>query len=94
MAGALLRRAWRRVVLGGALALVAGSGLAHGKTATVGFVAKKPLASTQVSKTVAERGGVNPCNTKDPGFALYDHWSRGIDMGIDLGRRNVGMAEQ
>jgi hypothetical protein len=24
---------------------------------------------------------VNPCNTKDPGFGVYDTWSRGIDMG-------------
>jgi hypothetical protein len=45
------------------------------------FVAKKPPASTQTSKTVAERGGVNPCNTPDPGFGLYDKWARGIDMG-------------
>lgn len=45
------------------------------------FIAKKPPASTQMSKTPAERGGVNPCDTKDPGFGLYDKWSRGIDMG-------------
>ncbi|HYJ10461.1 MAG TPA: hypothetical protein VEX18_15660, partial [Polyangiaceae bacterium] len=65
-AGTLSRRAWCRVVLGAAVALVGGDALAQGKTRTVGFVAKKPVASTQVSKTVAERGGMNPCNTKDP----------------------------
>src|SRR6185436_15896178 len=35
-------------------------------TGAASFVAKKPPASTQVSKTVAERGGVNPCDTADP----------------------------
>jgi hypothetical protein len=50
-------------------------------TVAASFVAKKPPASTQVSKTVAERGGVNPCDTADPGFGLYDKWTRGIDMG-------------
>src|SRR3954462_10595316 len=50
-------------------------------TSNASFVAKKPPPSTQVSKSVAERGGVNPCNTDDPGFGLYDKWTRGIDMG-------------
>jgi hypothetical protein len=49
-------------------------------TAPAGFVAKKPPRSTQTSKTAAERGG-NPCNTPDPGFGIYDKWTRGIDMG-------------
>jgi hypothetical protein len=71
----------RRSLLALALSLVAGSAGAEGATKTVGFIAKKPPASTQVSKTPAERGGVNPCNTSDPGFGSYDHWSRGIDMG-------------
>jgi hypothetical protein len=47
----------------------------------LGLCAELPPASTQVSKSVAERGGVNPCNTADPGFGLYDKWTRGIDMG-------------
>jgi hypothetical protein len=58
-----------------------GARAAESKTVSAGFVAKKPPKSTQMSKTVAERGGVNPCDTKDPGFGLYDKWSRGIDMG-------------
>lgn len=41
----------------------------------------KPDASTQVQKTSAERGGINPCNTPDPGFGVYGHWRRGIAMG-------------
>jgi hypothetical protein len=53
----------------------------RGSTRSASFVAKKPPASTQTSKSVAERGGVNPCNTADPGFGLYDKWTRGIDMG-------------
>ncbi len=62
--------------------LCAGVGLAQAKKPLVSasFVAKKPPASTQSSKTAAERGG-NPCNTPDPGFGSYDKWTRGIDMG-------------
>lgn len=73
----------RALLLGGALALVGrGAGAqAKGATQRASFVAKKPPSSTQVSKSVAERGGVNPCNTDDPGFGLYDRWTRGIDMG-------------
>ena len=63
------------------LGLLAGEVYAEPKTVKAGFVAKKPSRSTQVSKSVAERGGVNPCDTKDPGFGIYDKWSRGIDMG-------------
>jgi len=50
-------------------------------TVPANFEAVKPPRATQVSKSVAERGGVNPCNTKDPGFGGYERWSRGIDMG-------------
>src|SRR6185295_19966321 len=79
------RRLW---AWGVAVMLLAGTSAAepkaktaNGATATAGFVAHKPPSSTQTSKSVAERGGVNPCNTADPGFGLYDKWSRGIDMG-------------
>jgi hypothetical protein len=73
----------RLVAWGLAGVLATGVGAAQPKPVTVNasFVAKKPPASTQNSKTVAERGGVNPCDTKDPGFGLYDKWTRGIDMG-------------
>lgn len=73
----------RRTVLrlGCVAALVASGAGAEPATRTAGFVAKKPAAATQVSKSVAERGGLNPCNTSDPGFGIYDRWARGLDMG-------------
>jgi hypothetical protein len=40
----------------------------------------KPPAWTQKQKSVGERG-INPCNTPDPGFGIYDKWSRDISMG-------------
>jgi hypothetical protein len=73
---------WLGVGLG--VALLSGPSWAQpnpGATSPASFIARKPPASTQVSKSVAERGGVNPCNTADPGFGLYDKWTRGIDMG-------------
>jgi hypothetical protein len=50
------------------------------KAKPAAFVAKPPPPETQASKSVAERG-INPCNTPDPGFGIYDKWSRGISMG-------------
>jgi murein DD-endopeptidase MepM/ murein hydrolase activator NlpD len=41
---------------------------------------KKPSASTQTQKSAQERG-VNPCNTPDPGYGIYDRWSRAPSMG-------------
>jgi hypothetical protein len=81
---ALSVRRLRRALALSACLLSAGAGAAEpgrGTTAPAGFVPKKPPRSTQVSKSVAERGGVNPCNTADPGFGSYDKWARGIDMG-------------
>ncbi len=45
-----------------------------------GFIATKPGRATQVQKSSRERG-VNPCNTPDPGFGIYERWSRQIPMG-------------
>ena len=42
---------------------------------------EKPTDETQTQKTPDERGGVNPCMTKDPGFGVYDKWNRGSSMG-------------
>ncbi len=41
-----------------------------------GFVALKPSEKSQTQKTVEERGGVNPCNSDDPGFGVYEAWNR------------------
>ncbi len=41
---------------------------------------QKPAAITQRSKS-AEQRGVNPCNTRDPGFGVYDRWSREPTLG-------------
>lgn len=45
------------------------------------WVVRKPDPSTQTQKTPAERGGVNPCMTADPGWGAYDSWSREPSMG-------------
>ncbi|HPB96008.1 MAG TPA: LysM peptidoglycan-binding domain-containing protein [Polyangiaceae bacterium] len=39
-----------------------------------------PAAWTQTQKSAQERG-VNPCNTPDPGFGIYDRWDRSPSMG-------------
>lgn len=43
-------------------------------------VVQKPAPSTQTQKSAAERG-VNPCNAPDPGFGIYEPWSRAPSMG-------------
>jgi hypothetical protein len=47
---------------------------------SAGWVMEKPAPETQTQKTAKERG-VNPCNTPDPGWGIYDHWSRAPSMG-------------
>jgi hypothetical protein len=44
------------------------------------WVTEKPAQNTQYQKSVQARG-VNPCNTEDPGFGVYDRWSRAPSMG-------------
>lgn len=41
----------------------------------------KPPPETQHSKSTKERGGVDPCNTRDPGFGAYRRWSRSPSLG-------------
>ena len=53
----------------------------------------KPHASTQVQKTVAERGGVNPCNTNDLGFGIYDKWDRAPSMGQMISPQRGGVTK-
>jgi len=45
------------------------------------FVPKKPSEASQSQKTTEERGGVNPCNTKEPSPGVYGAWNRGPSIG-------------
>lgn len=45
----------------------------------VGDVAPPP-SWTQTQKSASDRG-VNPCNTPDPGFGVYDRWDRAPSIG-------------
>ena len=72
-----LTRRWRLPGWGVGLMLLAGTSAAEPKaqardskigTTTARFVAVKPPAATQTSKSVGERGGLNPGNVADPGF--------------------------
>ena len=44
------------------------------------WVTAKPTSETQTQKTANVRG-VNPCNTPDNGFGIYDRWSRESSIG-------------
>jgi len=44
------------------------------------WVMAKPSAQTQIQKSAKERG-INPCDTKDMGFGIYDRWSRESSIG-------------
>lgn len=39
------------------------------------------LAHDHANPDTKRRGGVNPCMTPDPGFGVYDPWSRGPSIG-------------
>jgi hypothetical protein len=45
------------------------------------FIPKKPTEESQSQKTVDDRGGVNPCNTKEPSPGVYGTWNRGPSIG-------------
>ncbi|MBK6519488.1 MAG: hypothetical protein IPM79_35610 [Polyangiaceae bacterium] len=45
------------------------------------YVAPKPTAKSQTQKSVDDRGGVNPCNTKEPSPGVYEGWNRAPSMG-------------
>ena len=40
-----------------------------------------PRAADQVEKTVAERGGIDPCQSPDDGFGIYGKWRTGTGAG-------------
>lgn len=41
---------------------------------------EKPPRVTQTQKSSKERG-VNPCNSPDPGYGVYEKWDRGVSVG-------------
>lgn len=51
---------------------------------------QKPRAPTQTQKSAKARG-VNPCNTPDPGFGVYDRWSRAPSMGQMIAPQRGGV---
>ncbi|HTJ81447.1 MAG TPA: LysM peptidoglycan-binding domain-containing protein [Polyangiaceae bacterium] len=44
------------------------------------WIPEPPADRTQTQTTAKERG-VNPCNTDDPGFGVYESWDRSPSMG-------------
>lgn len=54
-------------------------------------IVEKPADWTQTQKTSAERG-VNPCNTPDEGWGIYDGWSRAPSMGQMISPQKGGIA--
>ena len=48
--------------------------------AKIPWYLEKPRAPTQTQKSAKARG-INPCNTPDTGFGIYDRWSRAPSMG-------------
>lgn len=53
---------------------------ANGAKSSV-FIPEKPTEKSQTQKTVQERGGVNPCNTKEPDPGAYEGWNRAPSVG-------------
>ncbi|MFO0615111.1 MAG: hypothetical protein U0414_21145 [Polyangiaceae bacterium] len=51
------------------------------KPAADKFYLVKPAERTQTQKDPEDRGGVNPCNTKDGGWGVYEQWDRAPSMG-------------
>jgi hypothetical protein len=75
----MVRRLLRFVLFALCLTAISGSSAGQSKRGKVWYL-KKPPPVTQTSKSAKERG-INPCNTKDPGFGIYQRWSRAPSMG-------------
>jgi hypothetical protein len=60
-------------------------------TKPANWVVEKPSADTQTQKTAEERG-INPCNTPDKGWGVYDKWSRAPSMGQMISPGKGGIA--
>jgi len=60
-----------------------GPGNAPGAQDSAAAPAQKPRSATSSRATPAKkrRGGINPCMTPDPGWGVYDPWSREPSMG-------------
>ncbi len=54
-------------------------------------IVEKPPDWTQTQKTADERG-INPCNTPDDGWGIYDRWSRAPSMGQMISPQKGGIA--
>lgn len=54
---------------------------ADSKSSSDKFYLEKPSEKTQTQKDPDDRGGVNPCNTKDGGWGVYEQWDRAPTMG-------------
>ncbi|MBI4951724.1 MAG: hypothetical protein HY908_06795 [Myxococcales bacterium] len=88
----------RRLRLGARLATLLALALAPALVAAPAraelpkWAREKPGPETQVQKEPALRGGVNPCNTRDPGPGSYGPWSRAPSMGQMIVPRDAGRA--
>lgn len=65
---------------------------ARGGASSKSWVTAKPDASTQTQKSPAERGGINPCMSPDPGWGVYDRWSRAPSMGQMISPQRGGLS--
>lgn len=64
---------------------------AEADTKPANWVVQKPGAETQTQKSAEERG-INPCNTPDKGWGVYDKWSRAPSMGQMISAGKGGIA--
>jgi LysM repeat protein len=53
----------------------------------------KGATAARAKPRKARRGGLNPCMTPDPGWGVYDKWSRNISMGQLLAPQRGGLTK-
>lgn len=64
--------------------------------AVSGRAAEAPTALVPLAEDApvkAKGGGVNPCMTPDPGYGIYDKWSRNVSMGQMIAPQQGGMTK-
>jgi LysM repeat protein len=54
--------------------------------------AEAPVQHARPAKP--RKGGVHPCNTPDPGYGIYDRWSRNISMGQMIAPQAGGVTDK